>query len=344
MRLIVKSCKGGDAVIKVTIGGSDFTPALASAPTIQDQLNANCRILSFNVQQVKNPQRLVGYTAELLYNGVRWFTGEIKTHSIDATGNIGFTVYDPLFFLAKNPDDYYFKNQTATQVFNVLAEKCGIKVAAIANTGTVFPYLYYPGASPEKIAIDVLARTKAASGRKFWYRYDPIKDGLIVFERSIPDKLWAFQLGVNLLNASKSDSIEELCTTVKLVNRETGKVVVKTNAEAQAQYGKTQYFEEVNDDVKDVDGKASSLLADLSKVTTTMSLSGVNPDGVMTQFFTGDAIYVEEPNTGMVGGYYIKNVTHTFTAEDLIQIDADVELTPELPAIQFDSADKEKEK
>ncbi|MEG1083984.1 MAG: hypothetical protein RSE04_06040 [Hydrogenoanaerobacterium sp.] len=329
-------------MIKIKIGGSDFTPALAGEPTIQDQLNANCRILNFNVQQVKNPQRLVGYQAELYYGGVRWFTGEIKTHGIDATGNTSFKAYDPLFFLSKNPDDYYFKNQTATQILNTLAGKCNIKIASIANTGTVFPYLYYPGASPEKIAIDVLARTKDASGLKFWYRYDPVKDGLIVFERNIPGSLWAFQLGVNLLNASKTDSIEELCSTVKLVNRETGKVVVKTNAEAQARYGRTQYFEEVNNDIKDVDGKASSLLADLSKVTTTMNLSGVNPDGVMPQFFTGDAVYVEEPNTGMVGGYYIKNVTHTFKADNLIQIDADVESTPELPAIQFSGADKEK--
>lgn len=329
-------------MIKITVGGADFTPALADEPTIQDQLNANCRMLTFKVQQIKNPQQLVGRTAELLYNGVRWFTGEVKRHSIDATGRTEFVVYDPLFFLAKNPDDYYFKNQTATQVVNTLAGKCGVKIASVANTGTVFPYLYYPGSSPEKITIDVLARTKAANGRKFWFRYDPIKDGLTLFERKIPAKLWAFQLGVNLLNASKTDSIEELCSTVKLVNRETGKVVTKTNADAQGQYGKTQYFEEVNNDVKDVDGRASTLLTDLSKVTTTMNLSGVNPKGVMAQFFTGDAIYVEEPNTGTAGGYYIRNVTHTFKAENLIQIDADVDCTQELPAIQFDGADKKK--
>lgn len=325
-------------MIKITIGGSDYTAVLASEPTITDQLNANCRILNFSVEQLKNPQLLVGYKSELFYNGVRWFTGDIKNHRITATGNIEYQVNDPLFFLSKNPDDYYFKNQTATQIIKAMADKCGVKVASLANTGAVFPYLYYPGALPEKIAIDTLERTRNANGKKYWFRYDPVKDGLILFERTIPAKLWAFQLGVNLLSASKTDSIEELCSTVKLVNRETGKVVTKTNADAQARYGKTQHFEEVNKDTKDVDGKANELLAKLSKVTTTMNMAAVNPDGVMNQFYTGDAIYVEEPNTGMVGGYYIQNVIHTFRAKGLIQLDFDLLNAPDLPAIQFEDA------
>lgn len=329
-------------MIKVTIGGTDFTAVLSSDPVITDQVNASCRILKFNVEQIKNPQLLVGYKAELFYNGVRWFIGDIKNHRITATGDIEYQVHDPLFFLSKNPDDYYYKNQTATQVIKALASKCGIKVSSLANTGAVFPYLYYPGALPEKIAIDTLARTKEANGKKFWFRYDPIKDGLILFERSIPAKLWAFQVGVNLLSASKTDSIEELCSTVKLVNRETGKVVTQTNADAQARYGKTQYFEEVNKDTKNVDGKAKDLLAKLSKITTTMGMAGVNPNGVMSQFFTGDAIYVEEPNTGMVGGYYIKNVAHTFKAKGLIELTFDLLNTPDLPAIQFEDANVKK--
>lgn len=327
-------------MLKVTIGGADFTAALIGSPGIKDDLNATCRVLTFAVEQLKNPQLLVGRKAELFYNGVRWFTGEIKTHSIDATGNTGFKVYDPLFSLSKNPDDYYFKQQTANQIFTTLAGKCGVKVSSIANTGAVFPYLYYPGSNPDKIAIDVLARTKSANGRKFWFRYDPVKDGIVLFERVIAANIWAFQTGVNLLSASKTDSIEELCSTVKLVNRETGKVITKTNADAQANYGKTQYFEEVNSDTGDMNGKASELLAELSKVSTTMGISGVNPNGVMNQFYTGDPIYIEEPNTGMVGGYFIRNISHTFKASGLIQIDADVEYTPELPAIQFDEADK----
>jgi len=330
------------ADLKLTIGGSDFTPALSSEPTIQDQLNAVCRSLTFSVQQPGKPQQLTGRDVELYYNGVRWFKGQVRRQTAAANGQIDFLVYDPLYLWGKHADDWYFKTQTATQIFNTMAGKCGTTVASLANTLAVFSYLYYPGAQPEAIALDVLARTRNANGRKYWFRYDPVKDGLTLFEKTIPAKLWAFQLGVNLLSASKTDSIEELCASVKLVHRESGKVVTKTNSTAQGLYGLSQHFEEVNSDTENLETKAAALLADLSKVAVTMNVSGVNPDAAMGQFFSGDPIYVEEPNTGMVGGYYIKDVTHTIRAKNLVTMEFDLQQTPELPAIQFEDADTKK--
>jgi hypothetical protein len=331
-------------LVDILIGGVKFTPVLVGAPAISDDINAVCRILSFSIVQKENPQKYYGKTAELLYNGERWFKGHVKRQKQGSDGKVDLVAYDPCFLFTKHADDYYFKNQTANQIITTLARKCNIKVASIESTGAVFPYLYYPGADPDKIVIDVLARTKSANGRKFWFRYDPVKDGLIVFERKIPAKLWAFQTGINLLEASKSESIENLYSTVKLVHRESGKNVVKTNADAKTNFGNTQYFEEVNDDVKDLNAKAAELLADLSKVVVTMDITATNPKGIMKQFYTGDAIYIQEPNTGLGGGYYLRSLTQTFAAPDLIQIAADVLLSPELPVIQFEKADEENKK
>lgn len=325
--------------LKITIGGADFTEVLTGNPSISDQVNANCRVLSFQAKQIKNPQDLLHYDVELSYNGATWYRGQIKKQGITATGDRTFTCYDPLFYLSRNPDDYYFKNQTGNQIIVTLAGACGIKTAAIANMGMTFPYLYYKGAKPDKVAVDVLARTYKGNGKKFWYRYDPVADGLTLFERTIPSQLWAFQLGVNILSATKEDSAENMCTNVKIINRETGAVATKGMSN-QAYYGKTQHFEEVNKDVTNLEAYASDKLKELGKVTTTMALSGINPDAQMGQFFVGDAIYVEEPNTGMAGGYYIKNVTHTFLANDCIKLDFDLQYTPDLPTIQFSDADK----
>ena len=325
---------------KITIGGADFTSVITGTPQISDQLNANCRVLTFNVEQLNNPQDLLSYEVALQYNGATWFKGEVKRLGTTAEGNRTFTCYDPLFYFSRNPDDYYFKNQTGNQIIVSLAKACGIKTAAIANTGVTFPYLYYKGAKPDKIAVDVLARTHSGNGKKFWYRYDPVADGLTLFERKIAPQLWAFQLGVNILSASKEDSVEDMCTVVKVINRETGAVSVKSDAKNKAYHGTTQYFEEVNNDVKNLDAYASEKLKELNKVSTTMTLTGINPNAQMGQFYVGDAIYVEEPNTGMAGGYYIKNVTHTFLADDMIKMDFDLQYTPDLPAIQFQDADK----
>lgn len=328
--------------INLTIGGTNATPALSSDLVISDDLNAVCRSLTFSIQQIGKPQAFLGRDVVFTYAGVPWYRGFIRKHSISDSGAISYTAYDPLFFWGKHADDWYFKTQTATQILQKMAETCGIKTASMANTQAVFSYLFYQGAQPEKIAIDVLARTRAANGRKFWHRYDPVEDGLILYERQPPPSIWAFQRGVNLTAASKTESVEDLYTCVKVVNREKDKVVIKTNSAAQTAYGKSQYFEEVNSDTASLDTKATELLAELSKVAVEMNISGVNPDAKIGQFFSGDPVYVEEPTTGIMGGYYIRNVTHTVSADALITLDFDIQYTSDLPAIQFEDADKKK--
>ena len=58
----------------------------------------------------------------------------------------------------------------------------------------------------------------------------------------------------------------------------------------------------------------------------------------MGQFFVGDPIYVEEKNTGIVGGYWVRNVSHTFLADDAIQLDFDLTATEDIPEIQYDNS------
>lgn len=328
-------------MIEILIDGVDFTKAVSGELTITDSVDAACRDLSFSMIQNDVPKRLNGKTVELLLGGERWFKGNIRSVKSDSGRRIDLKAYDPLFFFTRFVDDYYFKNQTANQIIASLAAKCGVKTASLESTAAVFPQLYYSAADPDKIATDVLARTRSASGKKYWYRYCPAKDGIILFERRVPEKLWSFKSGINLLDASKSESVESLYSSVKLVQRESGAEVVKINSDAAASYGLTQKFEEVNGDVPDINAKAAELLADSSKPEVSMSFSAVNPKGMMGQFFAGDAVYIEEPISGIGGGYYLRSVTQKFTSPDVVEISADVVLTPDLPSIEFSDADKQ---
>lgn len=103
-------------------------------------------------------------------------------------------------------------------------------------------------------------------------------------------------------------------------------------------YGNTQYYEEISDKDKNLSKLAEQKLKSLSKITSTMNISGLNSDGAMGQFFVGDPIYVEERNTGMVGGYWVRNVSHTFLADDAIQLDFDLTATEDIPEIQYDNS------
>lgn len=326
----------------VIIGGTDVTRAVTAPPTINDEINANCCTFQFTVQQERNPQNLLGKVVEMYINGVRWFYGTVRTQEGTANGDIALTVYDPLFTFSRFTDDFYFKTQTATQIFTTCAEKTGVPLGAVANTEDVFPQLYYPAAAVDKVCVDVLARTRKANGRKFWYRFDPVTASVTMFERTVPADIWVFKVGLNLTAASKSDSVTETFTSVKLVNRETGQTVVKTNDAVANEYDlHTQYFEEMSsDDTTDINTQAATRLEEKSKLASTMRIEGINPDGVIPRLYKGDPIYVEEPNTGLVGGYYIRNITTTVQADTLIVLAMDIVAAPDLPEIQYDDATK----
>lgn len=326
--------------LQLKIDGHDFTGVLSGNPIIKDQLNACCRILTFNLALYGNKLDLLAHKAELYYNSKRWFIGEIKKQKEKHDGENAITVYDPLFLFGKHDDDYYFENQTATQMAKAMANKIGIKIYSLENTKAVISYVLYKKGSPDKIMVDALARTWNAGGDKFWFRYDPEHDGILLKRRTVPTKIWAFKTGGNLVSTSRERSIEEMSNTVKLINRETGKTVVKENAKNKALYGNTQYYEEISDKDADLNSLAAEKLASLSKITSTLSMAGVNSDGAMGQFFVGDPIYVEEKNTGMVGGFWVKNVSHTFLADDAIQMDFDLSATEDIPEISYKDATK----
>lgn len=329
--------------LDVRTNNQSLRELLAGPPVITDNMDAVCRTLELPIQDVNGVLALLGKPLELWYGGRRWFYGTIFKRGINAAGQLALTVNDPLFYFKKNPDDYYIKNMTATQGLKYLANMVGVKTAKMANTGAVFKALYYQGADPDKIAVDLLARTYQANGKKYWYRFDPATEnfGLTLFERVTPALIWAFQVGVNLSNATLEESIEEAATVVKLVNRETGKVVTKVNTAAQAAYGNMRYFEEVDKDKADTMEKlAQQHLDKLSRVSTSMAIEGVNPNRVMPPLFSADVIYVEEPRTKIIGAYHIKAISHSFLSDNLVQIGADIQKAPDIPEVQYDDATK----
>jgi hypothetical protein len=326
-------------MIDVRINNQSLKDLIINPPKISDQLNAVCRTLDVTIRNVSGIKNDKGQTLQLYYNNKLQFEGPLFIRGYNAAGDIQYKAYDPLIFL-KNKDDYYYKNVTASQGIKNLAKKWGIKVGSIANTGAVLPALYYPGSEGDKVLVDMLARTFGLNRKKFWARYTP-GSGLTVFERVIPSKIWAFQVGVNLTAATYEESLEETATIVKLVNRGTGKTVVKQNSALKSKYGPLQHFEEVDKDaVNTMERKATDLLNRLGKVKVTQNIDGINPGGVMPMFYSGDLIYVEEKHTGLIGAYYIEDLTQTYVSESLVEIGASLTKASNIPDIQYDEATK----
>lgn len=327
--------------LDIRSGNLSLRDLLAGPPRVTDSMEAVCRTLELPVQNPGTLDSFIGKPIELWYGGKRWFYGNLFRRTAPDTGQESYAGYDPLIYLKRNPDDYYIKNMTATQSMQYLARLIGLKTGKMVNTGAVFKALYYPGAEPDKVAIDLLARTAKANGKKYWFRYQPDygADGLILFERTVPNLVWAFQTGVNLTAANLEESLEETVTIIKLVNRETGKTVTKINTDMKKKYGPLKHFEEVDKDkAKTMEKDAQTLLDEKAKLNTIMTIEGVNPNRIMPQFFSGDVIYVEERRTRILGAYYIKDITHTFSNDNLVQISAEITKAPDVPDIQYEDA------
>lgn len=327
--------------MNIVVNDQDIKDLLAGAPKTTDQLNAVCRTLEITIKKVDGLVNYVGQSIELYYGSARWFKGYIFKRGFKENGDITYTAYDPLYYLKRYSDDWYFKNMTTTQAVQWIATKVGLKVYSIANTDRVLPALYYQAGEGDKVLVDILARTYFSTGFKYWYRYrsDLGSEGLHVFKKEIPTEVWIFTVGVNLTAASKEESIEETCTVVKLINRETGQAVTKVDTEAFKNYGQLVHFEEVDKEFKDaMNWKAQDLLDKLKRVKVTMSAEGINPDGVIPQLYSGDVIYIEEPTTGIIGSYYIRNVTQTFVNDNLIQLSFDVTVAEDLPDLEYKDA------
>lgn len=200
--------------LQLKIDGNDFTGVLADNPVIKDQLNACCRTLTFKLSLYGNRLDLLAHKVELFYKGKRWFIGEIKKQKEEHDGTNSITAYDPLFLFGKHEDDYYFKNQTATQIIKSMAKKIGLKVYKLENTNVVISHVLYKKGAPDKITVDVLARTWNSGGDKFWFRYDPVNNGILLKRRTVPEMIWAFKTGGNLISASRERSIEEMTLNV----------------------------------------------------------------------------------------------------------------------------------
>lgn len=328
--------------VQIEINGQDLRPLLASPPKIKDNLNAVCRTLELKPYNDKDLKAKLGQPVTLYYNNDVWFFGFLQTRKFTSKGDAVFKAYDPLFFMKNNPDDYYFKNITASKAIEQMAEKVGIRIGDLESTGVTLSQLYYEGKDPDKIAIDLLARTYRENDKKFWFRYDPEK-GLVLFERQVPTKIWAFQVGVNLEKAEYKDSIEKTITRVKLVNRETGKTVKKSDTTKVKQYGPRTHFEEVDRKAaQKMDRLAKDLLKEKAVVDKEQRITGINP-GSMPQFYSANTIYVEEEKTGIIGAYHILNVNQTFASDNLIKLDMKIRRTLEVPEIQYTGATKEPE-
>ena len=237
-----------------------------------------------------------------------------KGRSTNSEGDLTFYGYDLMWYLLKNKEDYYFKNTTASSIMIAVCRDFNIPIGQIDDTGYIIPKLPCRGEALYDIFRKALSQTYDNNGRKFNMR---MKGGkFYCYEKKVPSMVWVLEEGVNLLEASYEESIENLRNKIKVLgngkdNEKSPIIQIYEDTNNQQLYGLLQeiYYAPDSDNQVEALDKAKKMLQNLNKVERIADLKALG----ISNLFPGDPIYVKESKTGLVGGYFAGYIWNTLS-------------------------------
>ena len=267
------------------------------------------------------------------YNG-QVFTGVIFGSNIDIDGQMTITAYDENVYLTKNIDTRIFRKLTAAAIVKRLCNDFGIPMGEVTDTGFVIPKLILRDKTLYDMMITALTETEKHTGKRFiLYSWD---GSLQLRERKQQSVQWVLENGTNILNASYSQSIEDLKTQVKVVGGDVEKnpivATVKNDALIKC-YGVMQHLENADADAtqSQINQLANQLLTDLGTIADEANLDCLG----FADVISGTSIYVKEAMTGIVGSYYVSSDVHTLE-NGLHTMSVKLSATDDLPTLEYE--------
>lgn len=239
------------------------------------------------------------------------FRGVLFADQINSKGQMTLTAYDENIYLTKNKDTKIFRNQSASAIIKRLCHEFSIPMGEIHDTGYVIPKLVFREKTLFDMMVTALTETQKQNGQYFWINS---KEGkLQLLARKEQKGKWVLENGVNLLDASYSQSIEETRTQIKVIGGDVEKKAITASAkdgELIRRFGIMQHVEKPEKDMtqSQMEQRAKQLLEDLATIEDQARIECLGiPDVV-----SGSCVYVKESVTGILGGYYISADEHRF--------------------------------
>lgn len=254
----------------------------------------------------------IGRELRLLSDDTEVFRGIIFNHSVNARGIMNATAYDENVYLTKNSDTRKFSGLTADSIIRQLCADFGIDIGQIAETGYVIPKLTLRDKTLWDMITIALTETRKQTGRRFLLS---AKEGALqLTERGEKVADFALEDTTNILDASYSQSIEELRTQVKVFGGDEEKSPISAIAkddELIARFGLMQHIERADSDLKhsQIAQMAAKLLDDLGKIRDEASIEAIGN----VEITAGTAVYVREALTQIIGGFYVITDSHSWS-------------------------------
>ncbi|TLS51748.1 hypothetical protein FE782_12590 [Paenibacillus antri] len=247
---------------------------------------------------------LFRYGEEELFRG-NVFNAEYKP------GKLALTCYDQMIYLTNNKDSYVFKSMKASAVLAKLCADFSIPVGAIKDTEYVIPYMV----CDEETLFDMAKKALGITYRHQGVRYSLFsregKVQLVPYKENT--RKWVIESGLNLIDYSYGESIENTVTKVKLQGGEEKQTLVATaeNKSLQKQFGVLQHYEKIKDKQNraQLQEAANRMLAEKGKATKTLRLDEALG---IAEVVSGTTIVAKVPELGIERTYAVEEDAHRF--------------------------------
>lgn len=323
--------------VRIRLGVSDITEFVTSVKWSGNsaKFNRQLDVILSNTQDGRKPAFKIteGHTLTFELDGKRLFVGVIFAFDTGIVGSMSITCYDSNVYLVKSHDTRKFTNKKASDIARQLAKDFGIPVGAIADTGYVIPRLIFRDKSLFEMLLIALTLTQKQTGKRYFVGNT---DGKLTLSLASETKnRFILKAGANIVGASYSRSIEDTKTQIKVTGGDKDKpttAVVKNDA-LRKKYGIMQHVEEMDEKAtaSQVKQRAATLLKEMAVINDQANVDALG----IPEVITGAAVYVVEPMTGLAGGYYVTNDSHTFEG-GLHTMSLELTRTYDLPPIEID--------
>jgi hypothetical protein len=302
-----------DYTIEVTVDGAKrYVEETVSALSWGGSRDTATRSLKFTVQNHEGLNDFEPRHYVVLRNadGEEIFSGIITKRSKNSNGSISYTAYDCRWYLAKNKHDKIYRNMSASEILTDIFINYGIPYGDIVNTGVKFPAIHIENKTLWDTALIALTETTKITGVKYVTK---VVDGKVVLvEKKTQLRRWVIEQGQNLIESSYEDSMENMYTQVYASGKDKDSkplsAVAKDEA-AQAKYGVMQEYISQSEETtaEELNQIATQKLRELAQLERNGKVTTIGIDSVTS----GDAIYVVDEVTGLVGGFYVLSDDHT---------------------------------
>ncbi|TGJ75425.1 hypothetical protein CAGA_24500 [Caproiciproducens galactitolivorans] len=245
----------------------------------------------------------LGNAVTLMEGNTTLFEGYVFTRQKGTESSIiDIGCFDRGFYL-KSKASYKFTNVTPEAITRRICTDFGISAGEIVSTGFKLSRNFL-GCSLYDIVQTAYTLASAQTKKKYHLVFRGKQ--LCVVEKKANENTLVIEGGSNLMDATVSESIENMVNQVVIYNKEDKLIKTMKNAEAIKLYGVMQDYLKQSDK-EDVTAQAQKLLND-NGVEQKITLNNLGNIANVT----GGTVVVREPYTGLYGLFFIDSDVHTW--------------------------------